>query len=85
MQAGQGKLHVKANGLLRELELDPGGEGLLPVAVSAKQIHLQDVPLATGEDGPSATAQSIRDWGIEVPGGMPDHSNACSGLCNHPA
>ena len=77
--------HVKVDGLLRELELDPGGEGLLPMVVSTKQMHLQDMPLATSEDGPSTTAQSIRDWGIEVPGGMSGHSNACSGLCNHPA
>ena len=30
-------LHVKANGLLGELEPDPGGEGLLPMVVSTKQ------------------------------------------------
>ena len=32
--------HVKVDGLLRELELDPGGEGLLPMVVSTKQMHL---------------------------------------------
>ena len=76
---------VEPNHIFRELELDPGDEGLLPMVVSTKQMHLQDMSLATGEDGPGATAQSIGDLGIEVPGGMPDHSNACSGLCNHPA
>ena len=52
---------MKANGLFRELELDPGDEGLLPMVVSTKQMHLQDMPLATSEDDPSATAQSIGD------------------------
>ena len=57
-------LHVKANGLLSEFELDPGDEGLLPMVVSAKQMHLQDVPLAASEDGPGAIAytRNIEDF-----------------------
>ena len=78
-------LHVKANGLFRELELDPGDEDLLSMVASTKQTHLQDLPPAAGEDGPSATTESIRDWGIEMPGGLPGHGNACSGPCIHPA